>query len=72
MPPALAAQADAQVGRWIDDIEAMLADAESLEEFREQLLARYGDLPAGDLVEVMATALAAIDLRGRADVLAGA
>jgi len=71
LAPALAAAADAEVGRWLAEIEDMLAAADSLDQFREQLLARYGDLPAGDLVEVMATALAAIELRGRADVLAG-
>lgn len=70
LTPALADQADAQIGRWVAEIEDMLAGADSLEQFREHLLARYGDLPADDLVEVMATALAAIELRGRADVLA--
>ena len=70
LTPALAEQADAQVARWVAEIEGMLASADSLEQFREQLLARYGDLPAGDLVTVMATALSAIELRGRADVLA--
>lgn len=71
LTPALADQADAQIGRWVAEIEDMLGGADSLEQFREHLLARYGDLPADDLVEVMATALAAIELRGRADVLAG-
>lgn len=70
LTPALAEQADAQVARWVDDIAAMLDQTDSLEQFREELLARYGDLPAGDLVTVMATALSAIELRGRADVLA--
>ena len=71
MTLSLADQGDAQVGRWVDDINAMLDQADSLEQFREQLLARYDKLPATDLVTVMATALAAIELRGRADVLAG-
>lgn len=71
MTPALAAAGDAQVGRWVAEIEGMLANADSLEQFREQLLARYDSLPASDLVEVMAVALAAIELRGRAEVLAG-
>lgn len=70
LTPALAEQADAQVARWIAEIEGMLANAESLEQFREQLLARYDNLPANDLVDVMALALAAIELRGRAEVLA--
>jgi len=71
LAPALAEQGDAQIGRWVDEIGAMLDQAESLEQFREQLLARYDALPAADLVTVMATALAAIELRGRADVLGG-
>lgn len=70
LAPALAEQADVQVARWVAEIDGMLANADSLEQFREQLLARYGDLPAEDLVTVMATALSAIELRGRADVLA--
>lgn len=71
MTPALATAADAQVAGWLADITAMLDGAESLEEFREQLLARYSQLPADELVTVMATALSAIDLRGRAEVLGG-
>ena len=42
-----------------------------LEDRMTQLLARYNDLPANDLVEIMALALGAIELRGRADVLGG-
>jgi phage gp29-like protein len=72
MTPALAAGAQPVVDRWLAEIEAMLAGADSLEQFREQLLARYDSLPADDLVEVMAAALAAIELRGRAEVLAEA
>ncbi|HQU78031.1 MAG TPA: DUF935 domain-containing protein [Azonexus sp.] len=71
LAPALADQGDAQIGRWVDEIAAMLDQAESLDQFRAQLLARYDALPAEQLVTVMATALAAIELRGRADVLAG-
>ena len=69
--PALAPQAEAQVAAWRNDIEAMLAAANSLEEFREQLLARYEHLPADELVTVMATALSAIHLGGRSEVLDG-
>ena len=69
--PALAAEAEAQIAAWRDDIEAMLAAAGSLEEFREQLLARYDHLPAEQLVTVMATALSAINLAGRSEVQDG-
>lgn len=71
MAPTLASQADAQVAQWRDQIEEMLNMAGSLEEFRELLLARYSALPADELVTVMAAALTAIDLRGRAEVLGG-
>lgn len=71
MAPTLAGQADAMVGQWIVDIAAMLDQVDSLEQFRELLLTRYGSLPADDLVSVMSAALAAIDLRGRAEVLGG-
>lgn len=69
--PALAVQAEAQVTAWRDDIEAMLTAAGSLEEFREQLIARYEHLPADELVTVMATALSAIHLAGRSEVQDG-
>ncbi len=71
MAPALADPADAQVAVWLADINAMLDAADSLEQFREQLLTRYKSLPAEELVTVMATALSAINLRGRAEVLGG-
>lgn len=69
--PGLAARAEAKVAAWRDDIEAMLAAAGSLEEFREQLLARYEHLPADELVTVMASALSAIHLAGRSEVQDG-
>lgn len=71
MTPALAAGADKQVADWTDEIEAMLASAESMEQFRDLLLSRYSALPGDQLVTVMTAALAAIDLRGRAEVLGG-
>jgi hypothetical protein len=71
MTPALAERANGEVARWLDQIEAMLAQAGSLEEFRAMLLSSFNDLPADDLVEVMSAALAAIELRGRAEVLGG-
>lgn len=71
MTPSLAADADKQVGDWMSEIEAMLDQAESMEQFRELLLSRYSALPGDQLVTVMTAALAAIDLRGRAEVLGG-
>lgn len=71
MTDPLALSADAQVAVWLADIQEMLAAADSLEQFREQLLARYSALPTEDMITVMATALSAIALRGRAEVLSG-
>lgn len=71
MTPALADQADAPIADWLARIETMLDQAESLEQFREMLLVSFGDLPSDDLVEVMSAALAAADLRGRAEVDGG-
>lgn len=71
MTPALAAQADQQAVRWIDEISAMLDQVQSIEEFRTLLLTRYESLPADDLVTVMSAAMAAIQLRGRAEVRGG-
>ena len=71
MTGALAVNADAPLADWVGKINAMLDQASSLEEFRAMLLAGYNDLPAEQMVEVMAAALAAIELRGRAEVLAG-
>jgi phage gp29-like protein len=64
----LAADADPLIAGWIDQIEAMLGAAESLEEFREMLIAAYDHLPALDLTEALADALTAASLAGHAAV----
>lgn len=69
--PALARQAEAQILQWQDEIATMLETADSLEAFREALLARYRDLPTDDLVTVLAQALATINLAGRSEVQDG-
>lgn len=69
--PTLARQAEAQILQWQDEIAAMLDAADSLEAFRESLLARYRDLPTDDLVTVLAQALATINLAGRSEVQDG-
>jgi len=66
--PALGAQAEASILAWLEQIQAMLDQAESMEAFREQLLARYADLPQVDLVQVLASALAVAELAGRSEV----
>lgn len=69
--PTLARQAEAQILQWQDEIANMLDAADSLEAFREALLARYRDLPTDELVTVLAQALATINLAGRSEVQDG-
>ena len=68
---ALGRQAEAQIVAWQEEIAAMLDAADSLEAFRETLLARYRDLPTEELVTVLAQALATIHLAGRSEVQDG-
>lgn len=69
--PVLGRQAEAQIRQWEEEIAVMLEAASSLEEFREQLLARYRSLPTDDLVAVLAQALAMVNLAGRSEVQDG-
>lgn len=71
MTPALAAANQAVIDRWVEQIDEMLAQANSLEQFREDLLTRYAELQADDMVTVMSIALQAINLRGQAEVRGG-
>lgn len=64
----MAAEAGPQIGVMIDQIEAMLQSASSLDEFREMLLAGYPVLDHAGLARVMAAGLITADLAGRAAV----
>ena len=64
----LAAEAAPAVGALIERVEAMLAAAGSLAEFREMLLAGFADLDATALADIMAQALIAGHMGGRAAV----
>ena len=68
MTERLAQAADPVVRDWLDTIKAMLDSADSLEEFRERLLAAYPDLDSGGMVAVMQAAFAAAELAGRYEV----
>lgn len=61
-------EAQPAIDAWIERIEAMLARAESLEQFKEMLLAAYGELPTWDLAEVLASGLTAAEASGRFDL----
>ncbi len=67
----LAGQADAEIAQMIDQIRVMLDQADDLEQFREMLLAAYGDLDSGGLVEAIGQAMAASHLAGRYDLAKG-
>ncbi len=53
---------------WLDQIREFAETAPSLEALRDRLLHAYGDLPTGQLAEVMALGFAAADVAGRRDV----
>jgi phage gp29-like protein len=55
-------------GQIMDTIKRIVAEAQSLEQLRDALLAAYGDLPTEQLAEIMAMGFAAADLAGRFDV----
>lgn len=61
-------EAGPQVGRMIARIEAMLEAATSLQELQAMLLAGFPDLDAAGLAEVLALAMTAGTLGGRAAV----
>ncbi|WP_235841411.1 hypothetical protein [Cereibacter azotoformans] len=54
------------MGAMIERVEAMLAAAGSLAEFRVMLLAGFPGIDAGDLANVMAQAMMAAHAGGRA------
>lgn len=61
-------EAQPAVDAWVERIQAMLETAESLEQFREMLLAAYDELPTGDLAGVLTEAMTAMQAAGRFDV----
>lgn len=60
----LAQDAAPAVAGWLETIRAMLATAESLEEFEARLLAAYGALDAATLTNAMAAGFAVAELAG--------
>ncbi len=57
------------VDGWTERLRVMLDQATSLEEFREMLLAAYGQLPVGQLTGVLSAALVAAQAAGRFQAL---
>lgn len=64
----LALETAPAVADWLERIEAMLQQAGSLEEFREMLLAAWGDLPEEQLADALGEAMTAAEAAGRFDV----
>ena len=64
----LAVEADPAVAEMIDQIEAMMNAADTLEEFREMLLAGFGEINSDALSAIMAEAMLAAHAGGRAMV----
>lgn len=67
----LAANAADPLKAWLDGIQNMLNDADSLEAFQAALVNGYGHLPSDKMTKVMGVAFAAADLAGRFDVSEG-
>lgn len=55
----------------IEQVQAIVEQALSLEELRDALLAAYGELPAGELAAVMELAFSAAQLAGEYEVAGG-
>lgn len=64
----MAREGDQHVAAWLERIEAMLASATSLAEFREMLLAAQADLGEDELASLIGTGLSVAELAGRADL----
>jgi phage gp29-like protein len=56
------------VAGWTNEVEQLLGEVKSLEEFRDRLLERYRDLPTDELATLMQRAFVAAELAGMADV----
>ncbi|MDQ6994860.1 MAG: hypothetical protein Q9M18_04615, partial [Mariprofundaceae bacterium] len=65
-----AKQADEVMGEWLAQIEVMLAEAEDLPQFREMMLAAFGDLNPSALANIVANASMSAGLAGRFDIAA--
>lgn len=64
----MAREGDPKVAAWLERIEAMLAAAKSMGEFREMLLAAQADLDDAQLAEVIGQGLSVAELAGRSDI----
>ncbi|OBS10796.1 DUF935 domain-containing protein [Acidihalobacter prosperus] len=64
----LAQFAQPEIGRWMAKIEAMISQAESLEQLEDMLVNSFAELPSNKLGYLMGRAMAAAEAAGRFDV----
>lgn len=65
-------EADAPLDGWIDAARRLLDQVQSLEEYRDGLLALHAQMPTADFQALLGDALTAAELAGRYDILAEA
>ncbi|MBF8273455.1 MAG: Mu-like prophage FluMu protein gp29 [Magnetococcales bacterium] len=65
------AQANSAVGTMLEPVRALLTRASSLEEFRDSLFAVFPDMDSTGLATILAQAMTAAHLGGRAEVIDG-
>ena len=68
MSSQIATEAAPMIGDWLARIEAMLNAADSLEAFREMLLAAQDELPEDAMAELIGNGMAAAEAAGRFDI----
>jgi len=64
----LSAAGEDAIEGWTQEVEQLLGEVNSLDEFRDRLLERYRKLPTEELAMLMQRALVAAELAGMADV----
>ncbi|MGN5220363.1 phage portal protein family protein, partial [Aeromonas veronii] len=64
----LSAAGEDAIEGWTQEVEQLLGEVTSLDEFRDRLLERYRKLPTEELAMLMQRALVAAELAGMADV----
>lgn len=64
----MAREGDPAIATWLERIEAMLAAAKSIEEFREMLLAAQTELDEDELAALIGDGLSIAELAGRSDI----
>lgn len=67
----LQADADRQIEQWVNEIRAVVDQAQSLEDLRDRLVELMPNLPPEQFADAMTDALAAAHLAGRYDILEG-